>query len=150
MCKNFLKLCKVKFYNLCLFHSVQSNFVAQTGDTSETGASGGESIYRRLYGDQARYFEGDILPKIKHTSRGTLSMASAGDNMFGSQFFITLADNLESLDASQHCVFGKIVEGFEMLETLNDTICDKDNRPYQGNFDSFYQSINNILRFIYP
>ena len=59
-------------------------------------------------------------------------MASAGDNMFGSQFVITLADNLESLDANQHCVFGKIVEGFEILETLNETICDKDNRPYQG------------------
>jgi len=131
VCKNFLKLCKVKFYNLCLFHSIQSNFVAQTGDTSETGTSGGESIYRRLYGDQARFFEGDILPKIKHSSKGTLSMASAGDNMFGSQFFVTLADNLESLDANQHCVFGKVVEGFETIETLNETICDKDNRPYQ-------------------
>jgi len=131
VCKNFLKLCKVKFYNLCLFHSIQSNFVAQTGDTSETGTSGGESIYRRLYGDQARFFEGDILPKIKHASKGILSMASAGDNMFGSQFFVTLADNLESLDANQHCVFGKVVEGFETIETLNETICDKDNRPYQ-------------------
>ena len=56
--------------------------------------------------------------------------------MFGSQFFVTLADELESLDANQHCVFGKVVEGFETIETLNETICDKDNRPYQGNFES--------------
>lgn len=63
---------------------------------------------------------------------GTISMVSAGDNMFGSQFFITLADNLESLDAGQHCVFGKIVEGNEILEILNETICDNNNRPYQG------------------
>ena len=62
-------------------------------------------------------------------------MASAGDNMFGSQFFVTLAEDLESLDANQHCVFGKVVEGFETIETLNETICDKDNRPYQGNFE---------------
>jgi len=105
--------------------------VAQTGDPTGTGTSGGESIYRRLYGDQARYFEGDLLPKLKHNFRGNLSMVSAGDNMFGSQFFITLADNLESLDAGQHCIFGKIVEGLEILETLNETICDHDNRPYQ-------------------
>ena len=59
-------------------------------------------------------------------------MVSAGDNMFGSQFLITLADNLESLDAGQHCVFGKIVEGNGILEILNETICDNNNRPYQG------------------
>ena len=129
-----MKLCKVKFYNLSLFHSVQTNFIAQTGDPTEKGTSGGESIYRRLYGDQARYFEGDIHPKLKHNSMGTISMVSAGDNMFGSQFFITLADNLESLDAGQHCVFGKIVEGNGILEILNETICDNNNRPYQGIF----------------
>ena len=132
MCKNFLKLCKVKFYNLCLFHSVQTNFVAQTGDPTGTGTSGGESIYRQLYGEQARYFEGDLLPKLKHTSRGILSMVSAGDNIFGSQFFITLGDNLDSLDAGQHCVFGEIVEGNEIIETLNEIISDNENRPYQG------------------
>lgn len=43
-CKNFLKLCKLKYYNFCLFHHIQSNFVAQTGDPTGTG-SGGESIY---------------------------------------------------------------------------------------------------------
>ena len=116
---------------MCLVHSVQTHFVAQTGDPSGTGRSGGESIYRRLYGDQAKYFEGDLLPKIKHLARGSLSMVSVGNNMFGSEFLVTLSDNLESLDAGQHCVFGKIVEGEEILETLNNTICDGENRPYQ-------------------
>lgn len=43
-CKNFLKLCKLKYYNFSLFHHIQANFVAQTGDPTGTG-SGGESIY---------------------------------------------------------------------------------------------------------
>ena len=51
LCQNFLKLCKVKFYNCCLFHNVQPGFLAQTGDPSGTGR-GGESIFKRLYGDQ--------------------------------------------------------------------------------------------------
>jgi len=51
-CKNFLKLCKVKYYNYSLFHSVQANFIAQTGDPTGIGRNGGESIFRRLYGDQ--------------------------------------------------------------------------------------------------
>ena len=144
-----MKLCKIKFYNLCLFHSVQNNFLAQTGDPTGTGTSGGESIYRRLYGDQARYFEGDLVPKLKHNYRGNLSMVSAGDNMFGSQFFITLADNLESLDAGQHCIFGKIVEGLEILETLNETICDHDNRPYQGKYTNVYNcfTCHNVIGY---
>lgn len=43
--KNFLKLCKIKYYNNCLFHSVQKDFIAQTGDPTGTG-SGGDSIYK--------------------------------------------------------------------------------------------------------
>ena len=50
-CLNFLKLCKTKAYNLNLFHSVQSDFIAQTGDPSGTGR-GGESIFSQLYGEQ--------------------------------------------------------------------------------------------------
>jgi len=50
-CLNFLKLCKTKAYNLNLFHTVQSDFIAQTGDPSGTGR-GGESIFCQLYGEQ--------------------------------------------------------------------------------------------------
>ena len=59
-------------------------------------------------------------------------MISVGDNMFGSQFFITLDDDLSYLDGQGHSVFGEIVEGGEeILQTLNETICDSENRPYQ-------------------
>ena len=128
VCKNFLKLCKVKYYNGCLFHSVQPSFIAQTGDPTGLGRDGGESVYRQVYGDQARYFEGDLLPQMKHKSAGTLSMVNTGNNMFGSQFFITLGSDLDALDG-EHCVFGEIVEGAEdTVNTFNETIVDKDAR----------------------
>lgn len=137
VCKNFLKLCKVKYYNLNLFHSVQSNFIAQTGSgvnsmDSNVKSGTGESVYKRLYGEQAMYFEGDLAPKIKHSKTGHLSMVNVGDNMFGSQFFITLDNDLDYLDGQGHCVFGEVVEGLEeIVQTFNETICDSENIPYQ-------------------
>ena len=52
-CLNFLKLCKTKAYNLNLFHTVQPDFIAQTGDPTGTGR-GGESIFSQLYGEQVK------------------------------------------------------------------------------------------------
>lgn len=52
-CLNFLKLCKTKAYNLNLFHTVQNDFIAQTGDPSGTGR-GGESVFSQLYGEQVQ------------------------------------------------------------------------------------------------
>ena len=127
----------MKFYNLNLFHSVQTNFIAQSGsgldpNGTDVNAKTGESIYKRLFGDQATYFEGDLAPKIKHLKKGQLSMVNVGDNMFGSQFFITLDEGLDYLDGQGHCVFGEIVEGIdEITEVFNETICDSDDRPYQ-------------------
>ncbi len=131
LCRNFLKLCKVKAYNFCLFHNVQPGFLAQSGDPTGTGR-GGESVFGRIYGDQAVYFEGDQPePKIKHSKRGSLSMVRAeGDNMFGSQFFVTLEDDLDYLDA-RHSVFGEVAEGFEVIEKFNKVISDEEHRPYQ-------------------
>ncbi|CAL7940999.1 unnamed protein product [Xylocopa violacea] len=128
-CRNFLKLCKLKYYNWNLFHSVQSNFIAQTGDPTGTG-KGGESVYGIVLGEKARYYEAEQMPKIKHDRSGLLSMVNCGNNMLGSQFFITLAPELQSLDG-QHCVFGEITEGLEIIFKFNETICDGDHRPYQ-------------------
>lgn len=50
--------------------------------------------------------------------------------MIGSQFFLTLGEDLTYLD-EKHCVFGEVVEGFDVLEIINEVICDKDDRPYQ-------------------
>lgn len=127
--RNFLKLCKLKYYNWNLFHSVQSNFIAQTGDPTGTG-KGGESVYGIILGEKARYYEAEQVPKIKHSRIGLLSMVNCGNNMMGSQFFITLGSELQSLD-NGHCVFGEITEGLEVILKFNETICDSDHRPYQ-------------------
>uniref|UniRef100_A0A8C4QGY2 peptidylprolyl isomerase n=1 Tax=Eptatretus burgeri TaxID=7764 RepID=A0A8C4QGY2_EPTBU len=127
-CMNFLKLCKIKYYNFCLFHIVQKDFVAQTGDPSGTGR-GGESLFCRLYGDQAKYFEAETRPRLNHTHKGTVSMVTS-NGCCGSQFLITTTDGLDYLDGV-HCPFGKVTEGFETLSCLNQAICDQENRPYQ-------------------
>ncbi|XP_023233023.1 peptidyl-prolyl cis-trans isomerase-like 4 isoform X1 [Centruroides sculpturatus] len=126
---NFLKLCKVKFYNFALFHKVERNFIAQSGDPTGTGR-GGESIFCRLYGEQAKLFEAEKKPIIKHKKIGTLSMVNDGNGMHGSQFFITLNEDLDYLDGV-HTVFGELIEGLDVIKSLNETICDEANRPYK-------------------
>jgi len=128
-CLNFLKLCKLKAYNMNLFHTIQADFIAQTGDPTGTGR-GGESIFSQLYGPQARFFEAETVPRIKHTKQGLVSMVNCGDNVLGSQFFLTLGDELDYLDG-EHCVFGEVVEGEEVLSKINNTITDGSGRPYQ-------------------
>ncbi|XP_074102464.1 peptidyl-prolyl cis-trans isomerase-like 4 isoform X2 [Cotesia typhae] len=64
-CRNFLKLCKIKYYNWSLFHTVEREFIAQTGDPTGTG-KGGESVYGMVLGEKARYYEAEQMPKIKH------------------------------------------------------------------------------------
>ena len=103
---NFIKLCKLKKYNFCLFHCVQKNLVAQSGDPTGTGR-GGSSYFEHIYGAQARYFDAEKEPKISHCSRGLLSMVDNGSGQHGSQFFITLSDDLSYLDG-KHTVFGYV------------------------------------------
>ncbi|KAL3643149.1 cytochrome P450 monooxygenase 59 [Castilleja foliolosa] len=129
-CKNFLKLCKIKYYNGCLFHTVQKDFTAQTGDPTGTG-SGGDSVYKFLYGDQARFFGDEIHLDVKHSKMGTVAMASAGENLNASQFYITLRDDLDYLDG-KHTVFGEIAEGLDTLTRINETYVDEKSRPYKN------------------
>ncbi|CAH0400943.1 unnamed protein product [Chilo suppressalis] len=128
-CLNFLKLCKMKYYNFNLFHTIRSGFIAQTGDPSGEG-SGGQSIFGLLEGPEKRFFSGEKMPKIRHTNAGLLSMVCSDDMMVGSQFFFTLASDLDSLDGV-HCVIGEVAEGHEVLRKLNEVICDETHRPYQ-------------------
>ncbi|KAF6207464.1 hypothetical protein GE061_015910 [Apolygus lucorum] len=127
-CKNFLKLCKIKYYNFCLFHTIQANFIAQTGDPTGSG-TGGESIFGVVHGSEKKYYEAEKIPKIKHNKPGLLSMVNCGNSMLGSQFFLTLGPDLPSLD--EHCVFAEVTEGLDILVKLNDAICDHQHRPYQ-------------------
>ncbi|KIJ69900.1 hypothetical protein HYDPIDRAFT_77110 [Hydnomerulius pinastri MD-312] len=138
-CENFLKLCKVYYYNLNAFFNVSKDFLAQAGDPTATG-TGGESIWSYVAsqgerGSVPRYFTPELIPRLKHTQKGTISMAIApsldGDKGgCGSQFFITLGNNIDYLDG-KHAVFGHVVEGLETLDKLNEVFTDQDGRPFK-------------------
>lgn len=128
-CLNFLKLCKTKYYNLCPFHLIGRDFIAQTGDPTGSG-SGGQSIFCALYGENGRFFEAETKPKIKHNKLGLISMVNNGEGLHGSQFFFTLNQHLDYLDGI-HTVFGHVVEGIDVIIKLNETISDSEMRPYQ-------------------
>uniref|UniRef100_A0A3B5APF5 Peptidyl-prolyl cis-trans isomerase n=1 Tax=Stegastes partitus TaxID=144197 RepID=A0A3B5APF5_9TELE len=128
-CLNFLKLCKIKYYNYCLIHNVQRDFIMQMGDPTGTGR-GGESVYSKLYGDQARFFDIEKVPRIKHKKKGTVSMVNNGNDQHGSQFLITAGENLDYLDGV-HTVFGEVTEGMDILTKINETFVDKDFVPFQ-------------------
>uniref|UniRef100_A0A8D0GIF3 Peptidyl-prolyl cis-trans isomerase n=1 Tax=Sphenodon punctatus TaxID=8508 RepID=A0A8D0GIF3_SPHPU len=128
-CLNFLKLCKIKYYNYCLIHNVQKDFIIQTGDTQGTGR-GGESVFCKLYGDQARFFEAEKVPRIKHKKKGTVSMVNNGNDQHGSQFLITTGENLDYLNGV-HTVFGEVTEGMDVLNKINEAFVDKEFVPFQ-------------------
>ncbi|KAH7098803.1 cyclophilin-like protein, partial [Auriculariales sp. MPI-PUGE-AT-0066] len=131
-CENFLKLCKVYYYNLNAFFNVARDFLAQTGDPYATG-KGGESVWSLIAsgkGDVPRYFEPERGPALKHTELGTLSMACSPDGGCGSQFFVTLAPNIDYLDGV-HAPFGRLVEGEDTLAKINEAFTAADGRPLQ-------------------
>eukprot|EP01135_Chromosphaera_perkinsii_P006048 Nk52_evm2s386 gene=Nk52_evmTU2s386 len=134
-CRNFLKLCKIKYYNYTDFHSITRGFVAQTGDPTGSG-QGGECIWSVLGGGE-KYFKDEITPVLRHRVKGIVSMASGGKDMNGSQFFFTLGDSLDHLD-DKYTIFGEVAEMFgvdgkqcDLLEQLNETLCDEEGRPYK-------------------
>jgi peptidyl-prolyl cis-trans isomerase-like 4 len=135
--ENFLKLCKSKYYNFSPVHSVQPNFSFQTGDPlgpTAPDSDGGSSIWGLLSGPSKRTFPATFHPKLKHAERGTVSMATVPNpadpemRLAGSQFIVTLGDELDYLDGKA-AIFGKVVEGFDVLEKINGAITDKDGHP---------------------
>ncbi|KAF9886405.1 Peptidyl-prolyl cis-trans isomerase cyp6 [Aspergillus nanangensis] len=136
-CENFLKLCKVKYYNFSPVHSVQKNFTFQTGDPlgpDSSESDGGSSIWGLLGGPSKRTFSLEHPPKLKHEERGTVSMATVPSpndpdlRIAASQFIVTLGDNLDHLDGKA-VIFGKVVEGFDVLEKVNESFIDDRGRP---------------------
>jgi peptidylprolyl isomerase/peptidyl-prolyl cis-trans isomerase B (cyclophilin B) len=111
---NFVFLARQGFYDDTTFHRVLKDFMAQAGDPTGTG-SGGPG-YR---------FRDEFHPTLKHDGPGILSMANAGPNTNGSQFFITYKDT-SWLDG-RHAVFGRVTEGMDVLESL--TLRDPSQRP---------------------
>lgn len=130
-CFNFLKLCKIKYYNYCLIFEVKKNYTVRTGDPSNTGNSG-ESIYwfDKSKTVRKKYFSTEQVPIIKHDRFGLVSMVNGRDK-HGSQFFITLGENLDLLDKQNHCVFGQVVEGLDTIEAFNKVITDDQDIPYK-------------------
>ncbi|OMJ09092.1 Peptidyl-prolyl cis-trans isomerase-like 4 [Smittium culicis] len=138
---NFIKLCKVKYYNFSLFHSVERNFIAKTGDPSCTG-KGGSTIFNQIEPSKPKYMSSKAASSLKHNKKGTVSMVAStnkssdmnqstiNQNLFvGSQFFLTLSDDLDYLD-NKFPVFGQVVEGLDVIEKINEQLVDNSNRPY--------------------
>ena len=132
-----MKLCKLKYYNFSPVHSIQKNFSFQTGDPlgpDSRESDGGSSIWGLIQGPAKRTYHADFHPKLKHTERGTVSMATARgstnpeERVAASQFLITLGDKLDYLDGKA-AVFGKVVEGFDALEKINEAFIDGKGRP---------------------
>lgn len=117
--ENFLLLAERGYYDGVQFHRVIRNFMVQAGDPTGTGR-GGESAWGGKFADE-------FHPSLSHSERGLLSMANAGPNTNGSQFFIT-CKSCTHLD-KKHSIFGKLVGGMNTLREIETTPVNKEDRP---------------------
>ena len=114
--ENFVTLVKKGFYDGIIFHRVIPGFMVQTGDPTGTGRGG-----------PGYQFADEFGPGLAHTGPGMLSMANAGPNTNGSQFFITLAAT-PWLDG-KHAIFGKVIEGQNVVDQIAAADRDASDRP---------------------
>ena len=112
---NFQKLVEKGFYDGTIFHRIIDGFMIQGGDPTGTGRGG------------PGYAIKDEFTRKNRNDRGTISMANAGPNTGGSQFFINLVDN-NFLDKA-HPAFGKVVEGMEVVDAMGKVKTGQMDRP---------------------
>jgi len=116
---NFKTLVSKGFYDGVVFHRVIEGFMIQGGDPKGTGAGGpGYSIKDEF-----------TKTSLDKNNRGTISMANAGPNTGGSQFFINLVDN-NFLDG-KHPVFCRVVEGMDVVDEIAEVSTDSQDRPLE-------------------
>jgi peptidylprolyl isomerase len=112
---NFRKLVEKGFYDGTIFHRIIDGFMLQGGDPTGTGRGG------------PGYAIKDEFTNHNENERGTISMANAGPNTGGSQFFINLVDN-NYLDKA-HPVFGKVIEGMDVVDKIGKVRTNAMDRP---------------------
>ena len=114
--KNFIELTEKGFYDGIIFHRVIDGFMIQGGDPTGTGRGGPGYRIKDEFGQG-----------LVHDSEGILSMANAGPNTGGSQFFITLAPT--PWLNGHHAVFGKIVKGMDVVREIGSVATNFQDRP---------------------
>jgi len=110
--KNFEKLANAGKYNKVPFHRVVKNFMIQTGDFTNKNGTGGYS-----YKGPGTYIDNETLPSIQHLY-GTVSMANAGPNTNGSQFFIVTNKAGTSFLDGSYSAFGQVYEGQDVADKI--------------------------------
>lgn len=117
--KNFIELVEKGFYDGIIFHRVIDGFIIQGGDPTGSGMGGPGYKIKDEFGEG-----------LKHDDEGILSMANAGPNTGGSQFFITLAPT--PWLNGHHAIFGKVVEGMDVVRLIGVVPTDFRDRPREA------------------
>lgn len=115
-CRSFMDLAGRKYFDGIIFHRVIDGFMIQGGDPTGTGTGGPGYTIPDEFGEG-----------LAHDGPGYLSMANAGPNTGGSQFFVTLAPT-PWLDG-KHAIFGKVISGMEVVEAIGKTKTGPGDRP---------------------
>ena len=119
--ENFVGLANKGYYDGIIFHRVIADFMIQGGDPTGKGR-GGSSLW-------GTSFEDEFVTELKHETPGILSMANAGPNTNGSQFFITLVPT-SWLDG-KHTIFGKVISGMNVVEDIGKVKTGAGDKPVE-------------------